>query len=1366
MKFNKITLLLAIMIISILAVGAVSAESVDDATISADDSDLTVATADSDINDVSAADDAADDAVGDDGNAVLGDDAASYDLDDDSYSTYFNEDGTATDALSEMGDYTLNVGTLTNKDIKIVSGSNINIIGKEGAGIINNGTIVIGDGTGYAGSILVSGLTFTNTNKNAVEILDLSSDITIKGNTMNIEGVAPEDNPYFSIYGVNANGYISGLKIEDNTISVKGNAPYSYGIQLGSYGAISNPENIVISNNAIYVNVEDCMAEAIYLDNPNNVVVEANNVTVSNTGDYCAYGIQISDSAQYVYYEAGYEGALTSAKNVLIKDNFFAITSDFMVYGITVLDFGVSGYDEDMADYGYNMPATYQFDLNTTISGNTVYGVSKKGVIGIGGQTYNMTVVGNDVTAIGISAENMTTGDALRNHTSAICVQYNGANADDDYFIVVNDNKITTNVIPEEINSKDYLGYVTFKNNNRTLIVDDVEYTVVDADNYAQFFDESGEYINDVEDIALGDLTGKSLVFGSKVNVVGVPGSKLTNVNIDLTADGIVVDGLTFEFEGVPGGWNGLIHVGLGVKDITISNNDIKIVGTGTGTVMAIVIPGSNDSITENINVIGNVIDITGVTNKNLYAVDAFSYDYPYKGVSSKNLNIVDNNVTIKGSTSMAEAFYISWVDDSTVSGNIVSIESNANAYGIGSDNVNNVVFNNNEFDIKSVSDTGASYGITIAPGSGVTANDNTMTVEGVSAIGIGLASGSDAVLNGNVINVVAGDYSSLTPSTSIGVGDEEIKLNDNTDAVVNGTEYKIADGVEYIVFDGVDHVIVDADNYDQFFDGEGKYISDAEGIALSDFSSKDFTFASPISVVGVPGAKLTDVTIKLTADASGSSIDGLTIVYEGADLSYSHGIIDIMGGAKDIALSNNVINVTATNEGGTAMAICLSGNIGDNVISNITISGNEINMNGTAKYLYAVDAFSNNWASDDAAVSGIEAYDNEINLEGTYYVAGFYLSHTADSNIHDNEINGLVTGADSGVAYGIASDCASNMTYDDNTINIEAVSNSSTIWGIQAAPSYSGTPSTDITVTNNDITLNGASAIGVGINGGNATIKDNTIDITAADDETVESISTYDTVGTGNSGVKLTGNATADVSGNYIDSNQNNMDLAGASSDTKVGSNYVMEYVEKEGDPDLPAAPKATSITVQSATVTADPNGKSKTKNIAITVKDANGNPVAGQTIQVYVNGALKTAKTNDKGVATLAVPYKAGGTVSLVASFNGATGLLGSSATGKLTVKKNAVKIAAKTKKVKKSKAKKAKVKFTLKVGKTALKKKAVTIKINKKTYKAKTNAKGIATFKVKLPKKAKKYKFTVKFAGDNFNKAKTFKGKLTVK
>ena len=1309
MKFNKITLLLAIMIISILAVGAVSAESVDDATISADDSDLTVATADSDINDVSAADDAADDTVGDDGNAVLGDDAASYDLDDDSYSTYFNEDGTATDALSEMGDYTLNVGTLTNKDIKIVSGSNINIIGKEGAGIINNGTIVIGDGTGYAGSILVSGLTFTNTNKNAVEILNLSSDITIKGNTMNIEGVAPEDNPKFSIYGVNANGYISGLKIEDNTISVKGNAPYSYGIQLGSYGAASNPENIFISNNAIDVSVEDCMAEAIYLDNPNNAVVEANNVTVSNTGDYCAYGIQISDSAQYVYYEAGYEGALTSAKNVLIKDNFFAITSDFMVYGITVLDFGVSGYDEDMAEWDLSMPACYQFDLNTTIANNTVVANSKKGVIGIGGQTYNMTVVGNDITAIGTSAEEMTTGDALGNHTSAICVQYNGANADDEYFIVVKDNKLFIyNAMPEEINSEDYLEYVTFENN--PVITQDGD-IIVNDDTYQYLFDEEGNFVYETEDgttILVDVLTNKNMIFAQPLNIKSKDDSSvITNGTITLTADasGSNVTGLKIVLDNVPAAtYPGLAVITLdeGIQDVVLEDNSIQWVTADSpakATAMGIKIVGGENGVSSDIKLINNEITISGDA-ANMYGIDCYSNPWNYDGAIT-NLVAQGNKITLNG-IGMVEGIYLSRITDSVVKDNTIETESTGgNAYGIGTDNIHDVSVEGNTIVAKA-------------------------TAEGYNATGISL-------------------YES----------DINEKANDIT--VSGSTAQKIKSDDKSVVYD-----LVDEDNYNQFFDDEGNYNNEAENITLADLSNKDLTFGSPVNVKGAPGAKLTDVTIKLTADASGSSIDGLTIVYEGADLSYYHGIIDIMGGAKDIALTNNVINVTATNEDGTAMAIYLSGNTGDNVISNITISGNEINMDGTAKYLYAVDAVSSNWASDDTAVSGIEAYDNEIYLVGTYYVAGFYLSHTADSNIHDNEINGLVTGADGGVAYGIASDCASEMTYDNNIIDLKAVSSSSTVWGIQAAPSYSGTPSTDITVTNNNITVRGASAIGVGINGGNSTIMDNTIDVTAADDETTESITTYDTVGTGNSGVKLTGGANADVGGNYISSNQKNMDLAGAGSDTKVGTNYVV----KEGNPDIPTTPKATTITVQSATVTADPNGKSKTQNIAITVKDAKGNAVAGQTIQVYVNGALKTAKTNDKGVATLAVPYKAGGTVSLVASFNGAAGLLGSSATGKLTVKKNAVKIAAKTKKVKKSKAKKAKVKFTLKVGKTALKKKAVTIKINKKTYKAKTNAKGIVTFKVKLPKKAKKYKYTVKFASDNFNKAKTFKGKLTVK
>jgi hypothetical protein len=98
-------------------------------------------------------------------------------------------------------------------------------------------------------------------------------------------------------------------------------------------------------------------------------------------------------------------------------------------------------------------------------------------------------------------------------------------------------------------------------------------------------------------------------------------------------------------------------------------------------------------------------------------------------------------------------------------------------------------------------------------------------------------------------------------------------------------------------------------------------------------------------------------------------------------------------------------------------------------------------------------------------------------------------------------------------------------------------------------------------------------------------------------------------------------------------------------------------------------------------------------------------------------------------------------------------------------MTLKKNPTTITAKTTKVKKAQAKKAKVKFLFKSGGVVLKNAKVTLKINGKTYTAKTNAKGIATFKVKLAKKAKTYKYTVKFAGNGRSAAKSLSKKLKV-
>lgn len=1010
MKLNKFTVVLAVLLISILAIGAVSAESVDDAGIVAvGDGDIQESVEVTDTADDLSTADNADEIVNDDSGAAIGEGTNSYDLDDDSYSTYFNDDGTATEALSAEGDYTLNIGTLTNKDIKITSGSNINITAKEGAGFINNGTIYLDGGyDGLVGSVTISGLTFTNTNKGAIDIAQYCTDINIKENTLNIVG-----DGITSITAIAPHDFIYGLNIIDNNVTVIGDASYTNGIYAMNWASADTPSNFNISGNTFYLDSSATSGShaAVYIECTDSVI-ENNDITVKSLGKTCAYGIQVPDS-EYLAYMYGSCGA-KSPSNFNITNNRIKIDTENMAYGITYLSFGVDGTTDD-----YDMPCTATFPLNVYICDNNVVINSKKGAIGIGGQCYNMTVSDNDVTVIAGSPEDVETSDMLGKYSCVFLVQYNDLNLDEDTYEHVNDykifienNKAVTNVTGEIITDDDYLEYVTF-DNNIFKIQDDEGNFIVTPETFDVFFDENGNFIFETADgstVLIDALTDKNMVFNQKLNIGAKEGSGvITNGTITLTADasGSVIDGLTFDYTGA----SNLLTLADGISDVTVSNNIIKFNSTGR------------------------------------YAAAIAAANWGYGPIS--NMKIVSNKIDV--------------------------ICENAAAYAID----------------------------------------------------------------------VAGGWGQKTVTDSL--------------------------------------------------------------------------------------------------------------------------------------ISQN----------------------------NITIQAN-----GMAEAIYVCSA--------------------------------------SNFNITENNITAT---SEAGASYGIAADNSDNIGITGNTIDSTSK---------QAAYGIANTHNADNTISDNKITVEGASAIGVGVGfDTGSVIEGNTIDVNASDD--YASTPTSDSaLGTGNSGIKLTNNATATISNNFVSSNGAQMDLDGASADTNVGTNYVA----MTGNPEDVLSPVATTISVASATVTADPNGAGKTRNIAITVKDANGKAVADQTLKVYVNGALKTVKTNADGVATLAVAYKAAGTTTLVASFDGATGVLGSSAVGKLTVKKNAVKMAAKTKKVKKSQASKAKVKFTLKVGKTALKKKVVTIKINKKTYKAKTNAKGIVTFKVKLPKKAKKYSYTVKFAGDKFCNAKTLKGKLTVK
>ena len=309
MKFNKITLLLAIMIISILAVGAVSAESVDDATISADDSDLTVATADSDINDVSAADDAADDAVGED---PVGE-PKTINVNDENYADYFDENGIL-DTVSDND--IIVVGTLSEKNLNV--NKPVTITGN-GEGILVNSTITL---NGDASNSIITGLTFDNFNKNALVIEDGIDNVKIEENQITVNtGEEP------SIAAVSIVGYSKNIAILNNIIDMTGDAENLYGICAIAYpnGHYSEANSVVdIRNNNITVTGSN-MVEALYLTNIENSVIDNNIVVVSSTGSSDAYGIQVADMSYWASMDTLEPSPFRPPNNINITNNQFAV---------------------------------------------------------------------------------------------------------------------------------------------------------------------------------------------------------------------------------------------------------------------------------------------------------------------------------------------------------------------------------------------------------------------------------------------------------------------------------------------------------------------------------------------------------------------------------------------------------------------------------------------------------------------------------------------------------------------------------------------------------------------------------------------------------------------------------------------------------------------------------------------------------------------------------------------------------------------------------------------------------------------------------------------------------------------------------
>ena len=847
MKLNKFTVVLAILLVSILAIGAVSAESVDDAGI--------VAVADRDIQESVEVTDTADDlstaniadeTVGDDSSAGP-DDTVDYDLDDDTYSTYFNEDGTATEALSSEGNYYLNVGNLTNKDIKIVSGQNIYIQGKDGAGFIKNGTITIGNGTPDAiSTVQISGLTFINTNKEGIVINDYSTNVAIAQNKFDLTF----DDSITNAMAIVSYGFVNNTIVTGNTITMNSAATYTYGLDFMYYlpgwkeHASSNAANFFVANNDISITAtgESGMAEAMYLDSIIDSVIEGNNIFVkTTTPGLVNYAMQVSDS--WGFYADPYGD---SPYNVAIKDNNIVLDSADLAYGIT--EISLWPYNEDFETLIKDM----------VITGNDVTITSQSGAVGIGVQSSDVEITDNKVTInAGNKAFESNPDPVFGSDSYAIYIKNYDNLYDMGYF---KNNTVTGNTIVSNVEAikayeeGDQVQPLTIENNEvfTSYLIDD--------DSYATYFNADGTIKDDAPIAAgnvllLGDLTGKKLVIDTPLTIRGLPYNKLVNTTINLVqgADNSVIEDLNMDFTGDDTtGSIGIIYI-KDVSNVTIQNNYIVVpnfvdkTGSKYGSSVYAIEVESGALGCSDININNNYVLIEG-TCRYLYGIDVFKTWGSEN--RNKNIAIFENYVELNGGSRMAEGIYVSESDDVIVNGNTISSTSNGAAYGVATDQLTDAVIASNNIKVDAATQA---YGITATTsGTDNIIRANEIDAKGTGAVGIGINKQNGITIENNEINIEGGDYTSITSSDSLGTANAAI------------------------------------------LEGEGNTNVQTEGNRISEYNEVKLECAD-LNVTAAPSGQGTYiVTLK--------TIDGQPLANKEISISFNNGVINVTTDANGVA--------------------------------------------------------------------------------------------------------------------------------------------------------------------------------------------------------------------------------------------------------------------------------------------------------------------------------------------------------------------------------------------------------------------------------------------------------------------------------
>ena len=277
---------------------------------------------------------------------------------------------------------------------------------------------------------------------------------------------------------------------------------------------------------------------------------------------------------------------------------------------------------------------------------------------------------------------------------------------------------------------------------------------------------------------------------------------------------------------------------------------------------------------------------------------------------------------------------------------------------------------------------------------------------------------------------------------------------------------------------------------------------------------------------------------------------------------------------------------------------------------------------------------------------------------------------------------------------------------------------------------------------------------INVSLDNASVTVDNNTLDLKVGETSAINATKHPDTI-------------MLDIT--YTSSNNSVVTVDKKGIVTAVGEGTAVITVEV-GDDEI-YAKNSTTVNVTVSKVSTEIESSAVTtvynvdKNLVITLKDANGNPISEVNITVDLNGA-KTYSTDKKGQITVSTKGLAPKAYTAKITFKGDSIYDKSAKDVKVTVKKATPKITAKTKTFKTTtKTKKYAIVLKNNVNK-AINKATVYLKVGGKTYKATTNSKGKATFKITKLAKNGTYKATITYKGNTYYNKATKKVTIKVK